>query len=148
MGSIRPPPHPVLRLTSRPKTRVASQPNFVAHQLAGESDPLPNERSSSLNNPKNWSEFTDWFHSEQACSDYLERLRWPNGFGKIDDANDAAHHGVAQRDKDVPAAQHQTVDDLLCESTQKKSPIFDRRPNQPGKLKRSAGLWVLPISKQ
>lgn len=30
--------------------------------------------------PKNWSEFTDWFHSEQACSDYLERLRWPNGF--------------------------------------------------------------------
>lgn len=22
----------------------------------------------------------DWFHSEQACLDYLERLRWPNEF--------------------------------------------------------------------
>ena len=22
----------------------------------------------------------DWFHSEQACSDYLERLRWPKEF--------------------------------------------------------------------
>src|SRR5450756_199367 len=30
--------------------------------------------------PKTWSEFMDWFHSEQACSDYLERLRWPKEF--------------------------------------------------------------------
>jgi transposase-like protein len=30
--------------------------------------------------PKTWSEFMDWFHSEQACLDYLERLRWPKEF--------------------------------------------------------------------
>ena len=29
--------------------------------------------------PTKWSEFLDWFHSEQACRDYLEKLRWPNG---------------------------------------------------------------------
>lgn len=30
--------------------------------------------------PKTWSQFMDWFHSEQACLDYLERLRWPKDF--------------------------------------------------------------------
>ena len=30
--------------------------------------------------PKTWSQFMDWFHSEQACLDYLERLRWPKEF--------------------------------------------------------------------
>jgi len=30
--------------------------------------------------PKTWSEFMDWFHNEQACLDYLERLRWPKEF--------------------------------------------------------------------
>ncbi|WP_111609222.1 IS1595 family transposase, partial [Marinomonas arctica] len=30
--------------------------------------------------PKNWSQFVDWFHDEQACRDYLYTLRWPNGF--------------------------------------------------------------------
>ena len=30
--------------------------------------------------PKTWSQFMDWFHSEQACLDYLERLRWPEEF--------------------------------------------------------------------
>jgi len=30
--------------------------------------------------PKTWSQFLDWFHSEQACLDYLQLLRWPNGF--------------------------------------------------------------------
>ena len=57
---------------------------------------------------------------------------------KIDEANDAVFHCVAQLDKGVPAAQHQTVDDLLYESIHKNSPIFDRRSNQPGKLKNSA----------
>jgi transposase-like protein len=32
------------------------------------------------NYPKTWSQFMDWFHSEQACLDYLERLRWPKQF--------------------------------------------------------------------
>jgi transcription elongation factor Elf1 len=30
--------------------------------------------------PKTWSQFMDWFHSEQACLDYLQRLRWPKEF--------------------------------------------------------------------
>jgi len=30
--------------------------------------------------PRNWSEFLDWFSSEEACLAYLEGLRWPRGF--------------------------------------------------------------------
>ena len=30
--------------------------------------------------PRTWSEFLDWFSSEEACLAYLERLRWPLGF--------------------------------------------------------------------
>ena len=30
--------------------------------------------------PRTWSEFLDWFSSEDACMAYLERLRWPQGF--------------------------------------------------------------------
>lgn len=30
--------------------------------------------------PQTWNQFTDWFHDEDACLDYLERLRWPQQF--------------------------------------------------------------------
>lgn len=30
--------------------------------------------------PQTWSQFLDWFHNEDACSKYLEKLRWPQGF--------------------------------------------------------------------
>lgn len=30
--------------------------------------------------PRNWSEFLDWFSSEEACQAYLQGLRWPQGF--------------------------------------------------------------------
>jgi transposase-like protein len=30
--------------------------------------------------PRTWSEFLDWFSSEEACLAYLEHLRWPQGF--------------------------------------------------------------------
>lgn len=30
--------------------------------------------------PTTWSQFLDWFHSEEACRTYLENLRWPSGF--------------------------------------------------------------------
>jgi len=30
--------------------------------------------------PTTWSEFLDWFHSEDACRLYLEGLRWSEGF--------------------------------------------------------------------
>lgn len=29
--------------------------------------------------PTTWVQFLDWFHSEQACRDYLEKLRWADG---------------------------------------------------------------------
>jgi transposase-like protein len=35
---------------------------------------------SGTDYPKNWDQFTDWFHNEEACLDYLYKLRWPNGF--------------------------------------------------------------------
>jgi hypothetical protein len=31
------------------------------------------------NYPTTWVQFFDWFHSEQACQDYLEKLRWSDG---------------------------------------------------------------------
>ncbi len=30
--------------------------------------------------PVNWNQFLDWFATEEACLNYLERLRWPQGF--------------------------------------------------------------------
>ena len=30
--------------------------------------------------PRTWNEFLDWFATEEACLDYVERLRWPDGF--------------------------------------------------------------------
>lgn len=30
--------------------------------------------------PRNWVQFLDWFHSEDACRLYLDHLRWPSGF--------------------------------------------------------------------
>lgn len=30
--------------------------------------------------PATWSNFGDWFASEEACAAYLEQLRWPHGF--------------------------------------------------------------------
>lgn len=30
--------------------------------------------------PRTWNQFLDWFADEPACSAYLEKLRWPQGF--------------------------------------------------------------------
>ena len=30
--------------------------------------------------PRNWNEFLSWFPTDEACSAYLEKLRWPQGF--------------------------------------------------------------------
>ena len=30
--------------------------------------------------PETLQEFDDWFPTEQSCLDYLQKLRWPNGF--------------------------------------------------------------------
>jgi len=30
--------------------------------------------------PRNWNEFMDWFSEEEKCYEYLEKIRWKNGF--------------------------------------------------------------------
>jgi hypothetical protein len=40
----------------------------------------PEIPKAGLDYPKNWSQFLEWFHSEDACREYLDNLRWPNGF--------------------------------------------------------------------
>jgi len=47
------------------------------------------------NYPSNWIEFQDWFATEDSCTAYLERLRWPKGFccpscGAIDEPTRAS----------------------------------------------------------
>lgn len=47
--------------------------------------------------PTTWSQFLDWFHSEEACRTYLERLRWPDGLvcpkcGAAEGANRSSRH--------------------------------------------------------
>ncbi|BCZ41285.1 hypothetical protein SMGES_26110 [Serratia marcescens] len=41
---------------------------------------------------------------------------------EVDDAQDAVHHGVAERDQRIDAAEHQTVDGLLYQRIHKESP--------------------------
>src|SRR5271155_2727560 len=36
---------------------------------------------AKLEYPRTWGQFLDQFATEEACGAYLERLRWPNGFG-------------------------------------------------------------------
>ena len=30
--------------------------------------------------PASWSQFLDWFHTEDDCRNFLEKLKWPDGF--------------------------------------------------------------------
>ena len=41
---------------------------------------------------------------------------------KVDQVNDAIHHGVAQCDQGIHAAENQTIDDLLQEYFHNLSP--------------------------
>ncbi|VDR29141.1 Uncharacterised protein [Raoultella terrigena] len=41
--------------------------------------------------------------------------------GKVNDAQDAVHHGVAERDQGIDASQHDAIDELLYECVQ---PIY------------------------
>ncbi|NQZ30237.1 MAG: IS1595 family transposase [Oceanospirillaceae bacterium] len=42
--------------------------------------PLKTKPIPSIDYPTNWSQYLDWFHSEELCRNYLENLRWPTGF--------------------------------------------------------------------
>ena len=41
---------------------------FGSHPIAG------------IDYPETLQEFDDWFATEQSCLDYLQKLRWPDGF--------------------------------------------------------------------
>ncbi|TCK33302.1 transposase-like zinc ribbon protein [Paraburkholderia sp. BL8N3] len=42
-----------------------------------ESQPTP---TAGVDYPRTWSQFEEWFSTEDDCARYLERLRWPGGF--------------------------------------------------------------------
>lgn len=42
--------------------------------------PAPQQPVLGKDYPRTWSQFLDWFATEEACLAYLERLRWPTGF--------------------------------------------------------------------
>lgn len=43
--------------------------------------PIPStDLIAGVHYPKDWNQYLDWFPDEEACRDYLDRLRWPDGF--------------------------------------------------------------------
>ena len=36
--------------------------------------------TSGKDYPGTWNQFLEWFHDEDSCLEYLEKLRWPDGF--------------------------------------------------------------------
>ena len=88
--------------------------------------------------PGNWTEFLDWFASEEACLSYLERLRWPRGFV-------CPNCGVAE-----PAYRSSRAR-LMCRSCGRQSTvtagtIFDKT-RTPLRVW-LAGAWYLTNQKQ
>ena len=45
--------------------------------MAGQDGPMPQR---GVDYPGTWAEFVKWFSDDGACLEYLERLRWPEGF--------------------------------------------------------------------
>ena len=93
---------------------------------------------TAQDHPRTWSEFLDWFSSEEACLSYLERLRWPHGFACPDCASMA-----------TPYRSSRTR--LMCQdcgrqSTVTAGTIFDKT-RTPLKVW-LAGAWYLTSQKQ
>jgi transposase-like protein len=58
--------------------------------------------------PRTWSQFLDWFATEEACLAYLEQLRWPTGF-ICSHCGSAAQPGRASRARLIcRACRHQS----------------------------------------
>ena len=71
-------------------------------------DPLKPMPVGGIDYPTTWSQFLEWFHSEEACRCFLENLRRPNGVQcpKCGAVNNA---GRASRDRWVcRSCKHQT----------------------------------------
>jgi len=41
---------------------------------------FPSNPIAGQDYPRDWGQFLDWFHGEEACLEFLEKLRWPQGF--------------------------------------------------------------------
>jgi transposase-like protein len=88
--------------------------------------------------PRTWSQFLDWFGSDEACLRYLERLRWPDGFvcpscGAADEPNRASRGRLICR-----ACRHQ--------STVTAGTVFDKT-RTPLKVWLAA-VWYVTNQKQ
>lgn len=88
--------------------------------------------------PRTWSEFLEWFSSEEACLSYLERLRWPHGFACPDCASMTAPYRASRTR-------------LMCQDcgrqcTVTAGTIFDKT-RTPLKVW-LAGAWYLTSQKQ
>lgn len=60
--------------------------------------------------PQNWSDFLDWFATEESCLVYLEKLRWANGF-------------VCPRCGNVAQAYRASRTRLMCRACQHQSSV-------------------------
>ena len=88
--------------------------------------------------PRTWSEFLEWFSSEQACLSYLERLRWPHGFDCPDCASMTAPYRASRT--------RLMCQDCGRQSTVTAGTIFDKT-RTPLKVW-LAGAWYLTSQKQ
>lgn len=60
--------------------------------------------------PKTMVQFLDWFHTEQACRDYLHKLRWPDGGLVCPDCGVISEVQRQSRARLIcPACKHQTT---------------------------------------
>ena len=88
--------------------------------------------------PRTWSEFLEWFSSEEACLSYLERLRWPHGFACPDCASMTAPYRASRI--------RLMCQDCGRQSTVTAGTIFDKT-RTPLKVW-LAGAWYLTSQKQ
>ena len=88
--------------------------------------------------PRTWSEFLEWFSSEEACLSYLERLRWPHGFACPDCASMTAPYRASRT--------RLMCQDCGRQSTVTSGTIFDKT-RTPLKVW-LAGAWYLTSQKQ
>ena len=88
--------------------------------------------------PRTWSEFLDWFSSEEACLSYLERLRWSHGFVCPDCASMMAPYRASRT--------RLMCQDCGRQSTVTAGTIFDKT-RTPLKVW-LAGAWYVTSQKQ
>src|SRR5450631_4761519 len=93
---------------------------------------------AKLEYPRTWGQFLDQFATEEACGAYLERLRWPNGFGCSSCGGMAAPYRASRWRLMCKDCRHQ--------STVTAGTIFDKT-RTPLRVW-LAGAWYLTNQKQ